>query len=233
MGSTTLSLGSSFRPDEQEGHLTWDTLRLTASLQSQTSSWTLWKAGSCCFSPRRRYQFLWGRGEGRGGTEQEAQGWIKHVVSIAALCKWRRTSPWALGAASSSEIDLSWVSAVHLPKGFLNHLVPEKNGAYGDNHMVWSFVPHPCISSRWVRSWTRIVTQLVFLWFGREKSREDIELFSSSWRPWTQTLPPRGSSSGWMQRQHPAGCQQLHPSRRASVWKEKWWKEFGESKEHK
>lgn len=41
----------------------------------------------------------------------------------------RRTPPWALGAGSSSDIDLSWASAVHLPKGFLNHLIPEKNGS--------------------------------------------------------------------------------------------------------
>lgn len=38
MGSTILSQESYFRLDEQDSHLPWDSLRLTATLQSRISS---------------------------------------------------------------------------------------------------------------------------------------------------------------------------------------------------
>lgn len=55
----------------------------------------------------------------------------KHWGEQSIACGGQSPLPWALGAEASSEADLSWAPAVHLPKGFLHHLVPERK-----SHMV-------------------------------------------------------------------------------------------------
>lgn len=103
--------------------LVQDASRLTVFLQSWTSYCVLGKAVRCCLSPRHNLSLLEASSPAEG--EQEALGWVEHWLQRA------EPTSRALAAEASSEADLSWAPAVHLPKGFLNHLVPERK-----SHMV-------------------------------------------------------------------------------------------------